>query len=127
VTSEKETVEDHYRRGVALINSGEFYEAHEVLEDAWRESTAHVKLFRQALVQIAVAMHHHSTGNLNGSRSVLARAIRNIAPFEQGYEGLDLDDLRQQLAAWSSVLNDLASTTPPIQLRWMRANGPSED
>src|SRR4051795_8629482 len=102
------TIEDSYRRGVALINCGEFYAAHEVLEDAWRESTASVKLFRQALVQIAVAMHHHSTGNLNGSRSVLARAIRNITPFEQGYGGLDLDDLRQQLAKWSDALSGLA-------------------
>lgn len=110
---------DHYRHGVDLINSGQFYQAHEVLEDAWRESTGAVKLFRQALVQIAVAMHHHSTGNLNGSRSVLARAIRNITPFEQGYEGLDLDDLRQQLARWSTALADGASAPQRLQLKWL--------
>ena len=110
---------NHYQRGIALINSGEFYQAHEVLEDAWRESTATVKLFRQALVQISVAMHHHSTGNLNGARSVLARAIRNITPFEQGFEGLDLDDLRQQLAVWSSALAEPASSAPPLRVKWM--------
>ena len=119
-------MEDHYHRGVALINSGEFYEAHEVLEDAWRESTASVKLFRQALVQIAVAMHHHSTGNLNGSRSVLTRAIRNITPFEQGFEGLDLDDLRQQLAAWSSALTGIASRPQPLNLKWLRSKASPE-
>jgi uncharacterized protein len=112
---------DHYHRGVELINAGEFYEAHEVLEDAWRESTASVKLFRQALVQIAVAMHHYSTGNLNGSRSVLARAIRNITPFEQGFEGLDLDDLRQQLAAWSIALSGVSNTPHPLHLKWVGA------
>jgi predicted metal-dependent hydrolase len=110
---------DHYHRGVALLNSGEFYDAHEVLEDAWRESTGSVKLFRQALVQIAVSMHHHSTGNLNGSRSVLARAIRNITPFEQGFEGLDLDDLRKQLAVWSSALSESSSGAPPLRVKWL--------
>src|SRR3954463_5242687 len=110
---------DHYHRGVALLNSGEFYDAHEVLEDAWRESTGSVKLFRQALVQIAVAMHHHSTGNLNGSRSVLARAIRNITPFEQGFEGLDVDDLRQQLAVWSSAIADPPGAAPPLLVKWL--------
>lgn len=113
--------EDSYHRGVALINSGEFYEAHEVLEDAWRESKHSIKLFRQALVQIAVAMHHHSTGNINGSRSVLARAIRNITPFEQGYEGLDLDDLRQQLAAWASALDGTSSRPHALHLKWLHA------
>jgi uncharacterized protein len=110
---------NHYQRGIGLINSGQFYDAHEVLEDAWRESTGSVKLFRQALVQIAVSMHHHSTGNLNGSRSVLARAIRNITPFEQGFEGLDVDDLRKQLAVWSSALSESSSGAPPLRVKWL--------
>lgn len=78
------------RAGAQCFNRGEFFEAHELWEDAWREATEQ-RLFLQGVVQVAVALHHHSTGNVTGGTSVMARALRNLRtapppdlPFDAG-------------------------------------------
>src|SRR5579863_1708504 len=73
-----------YQRGIRLFNAREFYEAHEVWEDVWRESHGLEKKFLQGLIQAAVALHHHSTGNVVGACSLMERSRRNIAGFEWG-------------------------------------------
>ena len=80
--------QDDLRRGIHLFNAERFFEAHEALEDAWREAAAEDKKFLQGLVQLAVALHHHSTGNLEGSRSVMARALRNLSSYPDGLHQL---------------------------------------
>ena len=55
-----------FREGIKLFNSAEFFEAHEVLEDVWRGAPAAEKRFLQGLIQVAVALHHHSKENRVG-------------------------------------------------------------
>lgn len=98
-------------RGLDLFNRAHFFDAHEVLEDVWRESP-HGKPRRrhlQGLVQLAVAFHHESRSNSVGARSVLERALRNLAGAEDSFPHLDLDCLRAELAAWQ---RHLAGTGP---------------
>ena len=40
-------------RGVALFNSGQFLQAHEAWEDAWREEEGDTRVCLQGLIQIA--------------------------------------------------------------------------
>jgi hypothetical protein len=96
------------QNGLALFNAGRFFDAHEVLEDAWRESPQHSPLRRhlQGLVQLAVAFHHASKGNLVGARSVLERAMRNLNGADTSFPNLDLDRLRAELAPWRRYLDD---------------------
>jgi hypothetical protein len=99
------SVPDHpYLEGIKLFNSAEFFEAHEVLEDVWRESRNPDRKFLQALIQVAVALHHHSRGNLVGAKSLLARATRNLEPYPAKFGGVDLVGLRKSLHAWSKAL-----------------------
>jgi hypothetical protein len=98
-------VSDHpYLRGIKLFNRAEFFEAHEVLEDVWRESRNPERKFLQALIQVAVALHHHSRGNLVGAKSLLGRAARNLEPYPERFGGVDLAALRKSLNAWSTAL-----------------------
>ena len=77
---------EKYQRGIRHFNAREFYDAHEVWEDVWRESHGMEKRFLQGLIQAAVALHHHSTGNVVGACSLMERARRNLAgcPAEFG-------------------------------------------
>ena len=75
-------------RGIQLFNEGHFFDAHEVLEDAWRVAPEAEKKFLQGLTQLAVAFHHYSTGNLVGCRSVMARALKNISTHADGLHNL---------------------------------------
>jgi predicted metal-dependent hydrolase len=100
-----------FRHGIELFNRGEFYECHEVLEDVWRAAPAEEKLFLQGLIQIAVALHHHSQGNCAGARSLLARGERNLNGYQDGYGGVRLKALRQRVADWREALE--SNTVPP--------------
>lgn len=98
--------DDPWRHGIALFNSARFFDAHEALEDVWREAPRHSRLRRhlQGLVQLAVAFHHQSTGNLVGARSVLERALRNVEGAEESFPELDLERLRASLKPWREYL-----------------------
>ena len=99
-----------FQRGVALFNAGNFFDAHEALEDAWRESPRGSPLRRhlQGLVQLAVAFHHQSRENLVGARSVLDRALRNLRGAEDSFPDLDLDHLRVSIADWQQHFSAVA-------------------
>jgi threonine dehydratase len=95
---------DDFTRGIALFNEGHFFEAHEALEDVWRAAPPDEKKFLQGLVQLAVAFHHHSTGNHVGMRSVMARGIRNIREGNR-LPSIDLDSLLASLNRWQEALD----------------------
>src|SRR5947209_20294512 len=88
-------VDPHLRfaEGIKLFNSAEFFEAHEVLEDVWRAAPAAEKRFLQGLIQVAVALHHHSKGNRTGARSLLAREQHNHSDYRSWYVELDRKQL----------------------------------
>jgi uncharacterized protein len=86
--------ETGYRRGLDLFNRAEFFDAHEVLEDVWRAAPSKEKLFLQGLIQLAVGLHHYSTGNLAGARSVMARGRRNLSRYPDVFAGINLANLR---------------------------------
>lgn len=98
--------ETAWQHALALFNSARFFDAHEAFEDLWREAPhdAPLRLHLQGLVQLAVAFHHQSTGNLEGACSVLERAIRNLNGAEESIPELDLERLRAELSPWRECL-----------------------
>jgi predicted metal-dependent hydrolase len=110
-------MEEAYRRGLELFNRGEFFDAHEVLEDVWRAAPPPEKKFLQGLIQVAVGLHHHSRGNMAGARSLLARAHRNLSAYPARHGGIDLARFRAQVERWVEALEQggLAPALPCIQ------------
>src|SRR5260221_7858752 len=92
-----------YQRGIRLFNAREFYDAHEVWEDVWRESHGIEKKFLQGLIQAAVALHHQSTGNVVGACSLVGRARRNLAGCPAEFGGIRVNELIEALAEWRAV------------------------
>jgi hypothetical protein len=84
-----------------------------VLEDVWRESASAEKKFFQGLVQVAVAFHHHSTGNFVGFKSVLKRAMGNLEKCPDGFHEVDIEQLLEALAAWRDAM-DRQGPTPDM-------------
>jgi predicted metal-dependent hydrolase len=105
-------------RGLDLFNRAYFFDAHEVLEDVWRAQprASATKRHLQGLVQLAVAFHHESRGNLRGARSVLDRALRNLNGAETSFPALDLGQLRTDLVDWQKHLAGAAPRPTPPQI-----------
>ena len=107
----------NYRDGIALFNQHSFFEAHEVLEDVWRAAPERERKFLQGLIQVAVALHHHSRGNLVGCRSLLDRARRNLGTYPAEYGGVDLGGLLDSVDRWREALHQGSPAPPLPQLR----------
>jgi predicted metal-dependent hydrolase len=89
--------ESAYQAGVELIRAGEYFAAHEELEDAWRAAPAEERDFFQGLVHVAVAWYQAGRGRKIGTERQLAKAIRRLTPFAPSHRGLDLTALLTQL------------------------------
>ena len=109
----KQVSDQELRRGVELFNRGEFFEAHEVLEDVWRGAPVQQKKFLQGLVQLAVAFHHHSTGNLVGMRSVMQRGMNNLTHHADDSYGVNLAPLIRSLTEWRKAMDNGQTLPPP--------------
>jgi predicted metal-dependent hydrolase len=98
------TFGERYQLGIRHFNAREFYDAHEVWEDVWRESHGIEKRFLQGLIQAAVALHHHSTGNVVGACSLMARARRNLGACPGEFGGIRLGELLAELGQWREAV-----------------------
>jgi predicted metal-dependent hydrolase len=94
-------------RGIALIHSGAYFEAHEEIESAWANCRSSNRRFLQAIIHVAVGCHHHVTGNALGRERQFRKAIRKLEAYPDGHAGLDvlglLALLRAALAAEEGV------------------------
>jgi uncharacterized protein len=104
------------RVGLELFNQDRFFDAHEVWEDVWRDIPRDQAARRhmQGLVQMAVAFHHWTTGNVTGSRSVLARSLRNLNGAESSLSSIDLARLRNDAEFWLRYLENATNEPPPV-------------
>jgi uncharacterized protein len=107
---------DAFEQGIRLFNEARFFEAHEVLEDVWRANSGPEKRFLQGLIQLAVALHHHSTGNLRGARSVLARSARNLHGYPEGFLGIPLKRVLRSIHECERALDANDPLPPPPKL-----------
>ena len=78
------------RTGLDLMRRGEYFEAHEELELAWRAAEPAEKDFFQGLVHVTVAWHHAGRGNRPGCERQLAKAVRRLEPFAPEHRGVDV-------------------------------------
>src|SRR4051794_41841087 len=87
-------------RGLELVRRGEFFAAHEELEQSWRAAPPGERDFHQGLVHVAVAWYQAGRGNRVGCERQLAKAERRLAPYAPVHEGVDVAaGLRQGGAA----------------------------
>ena len=76
--------------GLDLMRRGEYFAAHEVLEDVWRASEPQERDFYQGLVHVAVAWYQAGRGNRVGCERQLEKATRRLGPFAPEHRGVDL-------------------------------------
>jgi hypothetical protein len=96
-------------QGLNEFNAGEYYEAHETLESAWRDEPGPVREVYRAVLQIAVAYHQIVHGNYNGALKMFLRAIQWFAPLPDVCQGIDIGQLKRDAAAARTHLEALGA------------------
>ncbi len=82
-----------YKRGLELARAGEFFEAHEAFELAWRACDPAERDFFQGLVHVVVSAYQRGRGRPVAAESQRGKALRRLTPFAPGHRGLDVEAL----------------------------------
>ena len=102
-----ERVPDLVLEGIEEFNRGEFFEAHEYLEDAWREETGRIRYLYQGILQVGVGFYHQENGNWKGATGLLGSGITRLKEFEPEALGIDVSRLIRESESCLSDLEDL--------------------
>jgi predicted metal-dependent hydrolase len=103
-------------RGLELIRAGAYFEAHEELEDEWREAASGERDFLQGLVHVAVAWLHASRGNRAGCERQLEKARRRLSFYAPAHRGVDVASVLAQVAAAADLVAVGELELPPVDL-----------
>ena len=115
----EETVQEAQR----LLDAGQPFHAHEVLEAAWKAADPAERELWRGLAQLAVGLTHLQRGNARGAVSLLHRGADNVARWRVESPGpvpagLDVDDLvRRAEELASRVEHEGPEAASPDDLR----------
>ncbi|MFY9921400.1 MAG: DUF309 domain-containing protein [Mycobacterium sp.] len=99
-----------------LLDRGLAFNAHEVLEAAWKNGPDDEKKLWQALAQLAVGITHVQRGNGKGAASVLRRASTVLAGYGTAPYDIDVAGL----ADYADVLIDTLAANDVITPEGLR-------
>jgi uncharacterized protein len=107
---------NHLETGLELIRRGEYFAAHEELEDAWRAAAAEERDFYQGLVHVTVAWYQAGRSNRVGCERQLEKAARRLAPFAPEHRGVDVASILEQVGTAAGLVAGGSLELPPPRL-----------
>tara|TARA_Y100001968_G_scaffold48135_1_gene38393 strand:- start:210 stop:602 length:393 start_codon:yes stop_codon:yes gene_type:complete len=87
------TDDPRFKEGLTLFNSGEWYLAHDLLEELWHETNGPERRTIQGILQIAVAQIHLESGNSNGATILYGEGIGRLKRDGTPELGIDIKKL----------------------------------
>jgi len=93
------------QEGLAHMQAGDFFEAHEALEKAWMAEPGPSGYLYRSLLQVAVAYLHLERGNYRGAAKLLLRLHQWLDPLPAMCRGVDVEKLRENLRSLQDALD----------------------
>jgi uncharacterized protein len=117
------SLDENHELGRAHARAGQWFAAHEAWETAWKQArdTDEAELFK-GLSQMGAGYVHLFRGNAHGAATLLRRAARRIAPYEDGSRDVPTWSLADRLEADADAVDrgDIvpgeAATVDPLEL-----------
>jgi rubrerythrin len=85
--------------GLRLFNAGEYFEAHEALEDAWNAEKGKVRDLYRGILQTAVVYLHITRRNYQGAVKVYLRSQKWMKDWPEICRGIAVGQLRRDAEA----------------------------
>ncbi|MEM4309780.1 MAG: DUF309 domain-containing protein [Candidatus Nitrosocaldus sp.] len=80
-----------------LFNAERYWEAHEVLEGAWKDSKGDEKELIQGIILVCAALVHAQKAEYDVCISILARALDKLKNKPCRYHGLDIEGMVKRM------------------------------
>jgi predicted metal-dependent hydrolase len=109
-------VDEELRRGLDQVRTGQYFEAHESFEDAWRAADPAEKDFFQGLVHVTVAWYQARRGNRTGCERQLAKAQRRLAAFVPEHRGVDVATVLRSVDEAAEIVAGGSLELPPPRI-----------
>ena len=97
-----------------LLDAGQPFTAHEVLEAVWKQTTGPERALWRGLAQLAVGLTHQARGNVTGARALLMRGAETLSSVDDEPYDVAVDALR----LWAHAAADdraSAQRMPPLR------------
>ncbi|WP_461830028.1 DUF309 domain-containing protein [Aquifex sp.] len=86
------------REAIYLWNTGNFYAAHETLEEVWGLfKNENIKRCYRGLIRAAIALHRLKEGSKEAAMNVLKQALLDMKDCEDNFRGINLGEVRAYL------------------------------
>lgn len=95
------------QKAVREFNSGDWFACHETLEELWVGEKGELRDLYQGVLQIAVALHHYSNGNLKGALGLLRKGGACLSRVSSICLNLDVARLMADAARMHEALSAL--------------------
>jgi predicted metal-dependent hydrolase len=111
-----------FQQGVTAYHQGDYFEAHEMWEDLWRDTPPGIdRTFLQGLIQVAAAMHKlRAHRKPSPAARLLGRAIDKLCLAPDGYRSVDTTRLLREARLAKQALEAVgelgAEQTPTLRL-----------
>ena len=83
--------------GIFYFNNERFWESHEALEGAWKQSTGDERELIQGIILVAAAFVHYQKYENEICLSVLNRALKKLHDKSGEYHDIGIDSVKQNL------------------------------
>jgi len=91
-------------QGLQVFNIGEYFEAHEFLETAWRNETRPIRELYRGILQVGVGFYHIQRVNFNGAHKLFQRSLGWLIPFPATCQGVNVEKIRNQTQKIDDIL-----------------------
>jgi predicted metal-dependent hydrolase len=101
--------------GRAAFNRGDYWTAHELWEEVWRQLDGAERTCVQGLIQIAAGLHHLQRRRLRPGASLLRKGLEKLSRGPSPpLEGLPLDALGREVAQLVAGLAAPGAAVPDV-------------
>jgi predicted metal-dependent hydrolase len=105
-----------YLEGIEHFNKCDFFEAHEVWEDLWKDTEGPTRNFFKGLIHVAVCLHHFGNGNIRGAKKLYLSSRGYLQPYGPQFKGLDIEKLLSQLETCCREILESQEQFPRIEI-----------
>ncbi|MBN8705158.1 MAG: DUF309 domain-containing protein [Bacteroidetes bacterium] len=90
-------------KGIVSFQNGDYFEAHDLIEEAWQELRGNPKIFWQAVIQLSVSFYHFSSGNRSGATGLARKANLKINSLPAFFNPEIKSDFLNLTSEWSNL------------------------
>lgn len=94
-------------KGYDQFDRGEYFEAHETLEDAWNADESPAKEVYRAILQVGVCYLQIQRGNYRGAKKMILRVRQWLNQLPDQCRGVDISILKRDIRRVSLALDEL--------------------